>query len=74
MAGTIQTMRHHLESRLGAQIDNCSALVEWFIVWTADILSKYTVHENGRTSYELATQPVVKHKSIGFAEKVHFQF
>ena len=67
-------MRHHLESRLGAKIDNNSALVEWLIVWTADILYKPTVHENGRTSYEMATQHVVKHKVIGFAEKVHFQF
>ena len=38
------------------------------------ILSKYVVHENGRTSYEMATQHVVNHKVIGFAEKVHFQF
>ena len=48
--------------------------MEWLIVWTADMLSKYAVHENGRTSYEMATQHVDKHKVIGFAEKVHFQF
>ena len=53
-------MRHHLESRLGAQIDNSSALVAWL------------VHENGRTYCEMATQHVVKHKVIGIAEKVHF--
>ena len=70
----LRTMRHHLESRLGAKIDNNSALVEWMIVWLADILSKYTSHENGRTFYEMATQHVVKHKVVGFAEKVHFQF
>ena len=61
-----------MESRLGSKIDNSSALVEWLIVWTADILSKYTVHEHGRSSYEMATQHVVKHKVIGFAEEVHF--
>ena len=65
-------MRHHLESRLGAEIDNNSALVEWLVVWTADILSKYTIHENGRTSYEMASRHVVKHKVIGIVEKVHF--
>ena len=67
-------MRHHLESRLGAKIHNNSALVERLIVWAADILSKYTVHENGRTFHEMATQHFVKHEVIGFAEKVHFQF
>ena len=69
-----RTLRHHLESRLGTKIDNGSAIVEWLIVWTADILSKHAVRENGRTSYEMATQHVVKHKVIGFAEKVNFQF
>ena len=67
-------MRHHLESRLGTKIDNGSAIVEWLVVWTADILSKYVVHENGRAAYEMATQHVVRHKVIGVAENVHFQF
>ena len=67
-------MRHHLESTLGTKIDNGSATMEWLILWTANIISKYAVHENGRTSYEMATQHVVKHTVIGFAEKVHFQF
>ena len=48
----LRTMRHHLESRLGNQIDNGSAIMEWLIVWTADMLSTYAVHENGRTSYK----------------------
>ena len=63
-----------MESRLGFKIDNGSAIVEWLIVWTADILSKYAVHESGRTFYEMATQHVVKNKIIGLAKKVHFQF
>ena len=64
-----RTMRHHLESSLVTQMDNGSAIVDWLIVWTADILSKYVVHENGRAAYEMATQHVVKHKVIGCAEK-----
>ena len=67
------TMRHHLESRLGAREDSNGAFIAWLIVWTADILSKCTVHENGRTSYKMATQHTVKHKVIGFAEKGYFQ-
>ena len=69
----LRTIRHHLESRLGEKIENHSAIMEWMIVWVADFLSKYVVHENGRTKYEMTTQHLVKHKVIGFAEKVHFQ-
>ena len=43
------------------------------MVWVADILAKYRVHEDGRTTYELTTQHVWKGKAIGFAEKVHYQ-
>ena len=54
------------------QIDNNSALIECLIVWTADIPSKYAVHANGRTAYGIEAQHTVKHKVIGFAEKVYF--
>ena len=66
-------MASAIQNDEAAKLDNNSARVEWIIVWTADIPSKYTVHENGRTSYEMTTQHVVKHKVIGFVEKVHFQ-
>ena len=70
----LRMMRDRQESRLGARVDTSSAFIEWVIVWTADILSKYTVHMSGRASYEMATQHTVKHKVIGFSENVHFQF
>ena len=55
-----RTMRHHLESRLKAKIDNSSALMEWLIVWVADILSKYRVTTNGKTAYEMYTHHACK--------------
>ena len=67
------TMRHHLDSRLGARVDHNSALIERLIAWTADILSKYTVHENGRTSYKMGTQHTFQHKVIAFVETVYVQ-
>lgn len=69
-----RTIRHHLESRLRTSLDNQCALVEWMIVWVADMLSKFKVHENGKTNYEMNTQHKCKHKIIGFGEKVYFQF
>ena len=69
-----RTMRHHLESRIAEKLKKDSAIIEWLIVWVADLLSKYKVHENGRTTYEMNTQHVWKGKVIGFGEKVHYQF
>ena len=68
-----RTMRHHLESRIGARVDNHNAVIKRHIVRTTDILSKYAVRDNGRTSYEMSTLHTVKHRVIGFAEKVCFQ-
>ena len=69
-----RTIRHHVESRIGEKLENASAIIEWMIVWVADIISKYAIQENGRTSYEMTTQHTVKHKIVGFAERVHYKF
>ena len=42
--GQFRTLRHHLEGRLGTKLENSSALIEWLIVWTADMLTKYAIH------------------------------
>ena len=55
-----RTMRHHLESRIAEKLKKDSAIIEWLIVWVADLLSKYKVHENGRTTYEMNTQHIWK--------------
>ena len=69
-----RTIRHHVESRIGEKLENASAIIEWMIVWVADIISKYAIQENGRTTYEMTTQHTVKHKIVGFAERVHYRF
>ena len=69
-----RTMRHHLESRIVEKLKKDSAIIEWLIVWVADLLSKYKVHESGRATYEMNTQHIWKGKVIGLGEKVHFQF
>ena len=67
-------MRHHLESRIAEQLKTDTAIIEFLIVWVADLLSKCKVHENGRATYEMNTQHIWKGKVIGFGEKVHYQF
>ena len=41
-----RTIRHHLESRIGERLENASAIIEWMIIWVADIISKYAIQEN----------------------------
>ena len=72
--GQFRTLRHNLEGRLGTKLENKSVLIEWLIVWTADILTKYAIHPNGRTSYEMYSQHACKHMVLGFGEKVNFQY
>ena len=61
-------MRHHLESRIAEKLKKDSAIIEWLIVGVADLLSKYKVHENGRTTYKISTQHIWKGQVIGFGE------
>ena len=67
-----RTIRHHIESGIGEKVENESPIMEWMVVWVADIISKYQVKDNGRISYEMITQHTAKHKVVGFAEKVDY--
>ena len=40
-----RTIRHHLASRIGGKLENASAIIEWMIIWVADIISKYAIQE-----------------------------
>ena len=67
----LRTIRHHFEHRLQTKIDKSSAMMEWLIVWVADILAKYR-RENGRTTYEMNAQHIWKGKVFGIGEKFHY--
>ena len=55
-------------------MEHASAIIEWMIIWVADIISKYDIRDNGRTTYDLITQHTVKHNIVGFGERVHYKF
>ena len=72
-AAQLRTMRHHMEFRMQHKIPTHSPLMAWLVSWAADVICRYKVQANGRTSYENVTghkdlQPI----SI-FGEKVMFK-
>ena len=68
-----RTLRHYLEHRLKTKIGRDSAISSWLTSWAAEVLNRFKVQANGRTSYEMMTQHRCRHKVAAFGEKVHFQ-
>ena len=48
-------------------------MMRWLVGFTSEVLSKYKVHPNGRTSYEMTTGHRCKQMVCGFGERVHFK-
>jgi hypothetical protein len=46
----------------------------WLVSWSADVLFRYKVHSNGRSSYEWITGHRCHQPVAAFAEKVNFKF
>ena len=49
-------------------------MMSWLMNFTSDVLNRYKIHPNGRTSSELTTGHRLKQATCGFAEKVHYKF
>ena len=48
-------------------------MMSWLVNFTGEVLPKYKVHANGRTSYEMTTGHRWKQTVCGFGERVHFK-
>ena len=68
-----RTLRHYTERRMRSKISKESALNSWLISWASEVLNRFKVHSNGRTSFEMTSGHRCKHKVVAFGEKVHFQ-
>ena len=68
-----RTLRHYTEHRFGQKIPRDSALMSWLVSWSSEVLNRYKVQANGRTSYEMATLHKCRSKAMAFGEKVYFQ-
>ena len=73
-AAQLRTMRHHMEFRMQSKIPIHCPLMTWLVSWAAEVICRYRVQANGRTSYENVTG----HKGLQpiaiFGEKVMFRF
>ena len=68
-----RTLRSYTEHRLNAKITKESAVNSWLVAWAADVLNRFKVQANGRTSYEMMTQHRCRHKVVAFGEKIFSQ-
>ena len=48
--------------------------MSWWINFTSDVLNRYKVHANGRTSFEITIGHRFKQATCGFSEKVNYKF
>ena len=48
----IRAVRHHVEANMKCQIFEETLIMAWMARWSAELISKYVVGENGKTSYE----------------------
>ena len=73
-AGQLRNLGHHLESRLKRSVPKDSAPMTWLVSWAAELVSRYKVHANGRTSHEWITGHRCSQSVAGFREKIKFKF
>ena len=41
----LKTLRSQVESRLKEKIEDGSAMLQWLVVWAAEVLNKYVTHK-----------------------------
>ena len=73
-AAQLRTMRHHLEFRMQHKIPIHAPLMTWLVSWAAEVICRYRVQANGRTSYENVTGHKGLQAIAVFGEKVMFKF
>ena len=70
--GQFRKLKIHLETRTKKKIPATHPMIPFMVSWAADVIRKYEVRSNGRTSYEEMTGHRVKHIIAGFCEHVQF--
>ena len=66
------TMKCHIEAMIKEELDHRAPLVEWMVMWAAEVKNYFHVHLNGRTSYEMVTAHRFLAITAIFGEKVMF--
>ena len=48
----IRTIRHHVEQHAGVKIPEQSPIMAWMVRWAAELISKYSRGDDGKSPYE----------------------
>ena len=73
-ATQLRTTRHHMEFGMQSKIPIHSPLMTWLVSWAVEMICRYRVQANGRTSYENVTGHKGPQTIAIFGEKVMFRF
>ena len=68
----IRTLRHHVESHAKVKIDEQSPLMAWMVRWSAELLSKYSRGDDGKSPYERFRGEPSRAPLVPFGEKVMY--
>ena len=66
----IRTLRHHVEHKLGIRIPEQSSVMAWLVRWAAELISKYSRGDDGKSPYERIAGEPSKVLLEPFGEKV----
>ena len=47
----VRTLRHHVEYQIKAKIPDDAPIMSWLVTWSAELISKYAVGEDGKSPY-----------------------
>ena len=62
--GQLRTLKHLFKIGIERQITSSCAMCSWLVAWTADVINKFKVHDDGKTAYERITRHRCKIKSL----------
>ena len=72
--GQVRTIKHYFERCTSKKLDIEHPLFQWLEMWSADIINKFRLREDGRTAYEVMSGHRCRHQVIAFGEAVQFKF
>ena len=68
----IRTLRHHVESKAGVKLPDQSPVMAWLVRWSAELLSKYSRGDDGKSPCERIRGETSKVPLVSFGEKIFY--
>ena len=70
--GQFRTIKDGMEARYGTKLEGHNPMVPWMVAHAADCITRYHVHNDGRTGYQNLKGRVFKKEVCEFGENVLF--